>query len=323
MGILKNPTEITEAVRLAGLIYGPPGVGKTTLALSAATPVLIDADKSMRRVEKRFQVTSLPLDGYASLLELLASSELDPFETIIIDTLGRLVDRMGDYLAADNAAYRQKDGSLSLKGFGKLKLEFQRLLRLVQDHQKHLIFVAHDREERDGDNRIVRPDGGPGSAGKDLIKDLDFIGYMEMLGNERTISFSPCEKFYAKNALQLPPMIRVPDTKDGNTFIKDYLLGRAVERMIADEEENQRYVELVAELQSVVTAVSSAEDADKALAHLQQAPVIWDSLRIARRALADRTKEAGMIYDRASKKFAEVETPKKEETEHAEMAANS
>jgi hypothetical protein len=265
--------------------------------------VLIDADKSMRRIEKRFQVPSLPLTDYAALLDLLDSPEIDQFDTIVIDTLGRLVERIGDHLASDNAAYRQRDGSLSLKGFGRLKVEFQRLLRLVQDHRKHLIFVAHDREERDGDNRIVRPDAGPGSAGKDLVKDLDFMGYMEMLGNDRTISFSPCERFYAKNALQLPPVIKVPDTKNGNTFIKDYLLAKAMDRMVADEEENQRYLDLLDDLKVCVDSVESAEMADHALEYIMKSPVIWDSLRIARHSLAARTKELGFVYDRADKKF--------------------
>ncbi len=173
MSLLKNPSEIKDAIRLTGMFYGPPGVGKSTLALSAPKPVMIDADDGMRRVLKRFQVPSLPLTNYADLLALLDSSEVDPFDTIVIDTTGRLIERIGDYVAAENPTYRQKDGSLSLKGFGKLKIEFQRLLRLARDHKKHLIFVAHDKEERDGDLRIIRPDMGPGASGKELVKDLE------------------------------------------------------------------------------------------------------------------------------------------------------
>ena len=46
---------------------------------------MIDADNSMRRIEKRFQVPSLQLTNYAALLDLMESSELDPFETIVVD----------------------------------------------------------------------------------------------------------------------------------------------------------------------------------------------------------------------------------------------
>ncbi len=305
MSLLKNPSELKDNIRLIGLFYGQPGVGKTTLALSALKPVLIDADNGMRRVSKRFQVPSLPLTNYADLLALMESPELDPFDTIIIDTLGRLIERIGDYIAAENPTYRQKDGSLSLKGFGKLKIEFQRLLRLAIDHKKHLIFVAHDREERDGDTRIIRPDTGPGASGKELIKDLDFMGYMEMSGPDRTISFCPCERYYAKNALGLDSIIKLSDiNKTGtNTFIRDVLLAKAIERADADDEENQRYKELMFNIDLTIGEVEDAQSATKALEFVRSAPVIWDSQRVARHRLNERTKELGLVYDRALQVF--------------------
>jgi hypothetical protein len=305
MSLLKNPNEFTDPIRLCGLLYGAPGTGKTTLALSSPTPVMIDADNGMRRVEKRFQVPSLPLRDFSSLIELLNGNELDPFETIVIDTLGRLVERIGDYVAADNAKYRKKDGSLSLQGFGQVKTEFQRMLRLIQDHGKHFVIVAHDREERDGDARIVRPDGGQGSSGREVIKDMDFIGYVQMIGDERTISFSPCEQFYAKNALQLPSIIKIPDTRHGNTFIKDYLLQKAIERKEADDDENRRYVELLTVFDALVNAVYDAESANDVYEKMREAEVIWDSRRVAWHRLSAKAEAMGLVFDRAAKAFVD------------------
>lgn len=319
MPILKQPSEIVSDPLLAGLIYGTPGAGKTTMAISAPNALLIDADNGMKRVEKRFWVPSLPLTDYADLLELLASHEVDPFETIAVDTLGRLVERIGDYIAAENPMYRQRDGSLSLKGFGKLKLEFQRLLRLIKDRKKHLIFVAHANEERDGDNRIIRPDGGPGAAGKELIKDLDFIGFLEMRGDDRTISFSPCERFYAKNALQLPAAIKVPDTaKYGNTFIKDYLLARAIERVHADAEENDRYTALRENLQKIIAGVTDPQSAETARRVIAEAPVIWDSDRVAKHNFRAKVAALGLQYDKEAGAFRKVEAKEPAMAEAAE-----
>src|SRR3954453_19333513 len=141
MSLLKNPSEISERVLVKGLIYGQPGTGKSTLALSAPNPVMIDSDRGMQRVEKRFQVPSLPMDDYETLLALMQSDELNPFDTIVFDTLGKLIDRISDYLVRTNPKAKQTDGSLSQKGWGYLKSEFQRMIRLAEAKNKHLIFV--------------------------------------------------------------------------------------------------------------------------------------------------------------------------------------
>ena len=40
-----------------------------------------------------------------------------------------------------------------------------------------------------------------------------------MRGNKRTISFTPSDKFYAKNSLHLGAHIEIPSTENGNNFI--------------------------------------------------------------------------------------------------------
>ena len=45
---------------------------------------------------------------------------------------------------------------------------------------KHLVFLKHEKEEKEGDNKIIRPEI-EGSFGSDLIKELDLVGYMEAI----------------------------------------------------------------------------------------------------------------------------------------------
>ena len=58
-----------------------------------------------------------------------------------------MVDRIGDWLALSNPKVKQSDGQLSMKGWGNVKAEFQRLLKLLDNKNKSVIFVAHAREE--------------------------------------------------------------------------------------------------------------------------------------------------------------------------------
>lgn len=327
MSLLKNPNEIDDAVILNGIIYGQPGTGKTTLALSAPDPVDIDADLGMKRVEKRFQVTSLPLDNYDDALALLESGELAPFKTIVIDTLGKFIERMADSLIAKNPKNRRTDSAQpSMQGWGAIKGEFQTFLRKAKLQGKHLIFVAHEKEEKDGDVRIVRPDV-MGSSGKDLVKELDFMGYVQMRGDQRTISFTPDERYYAKNSLQLPPVIVIPDTaKFPNDFITKVVIGRAIERQKEAGVENDKYVALLAVTDSHIKAVNSPETALAALAAIDKAEVMWDSQRVAKRRLLVATQTLGLVYDKEKKTFvaapkADKAEPTKEAVKEAQPAA--
>jgi hypothetical protein len=144
---------------------------------------------------------------------------------------------------------------------------------------------------------------------------------MEMSGTERTISFAPCERFYAKNALGLDSIIKVPDVKNGNTFIRDVLLAKAIERADADYEENERYKELLFKIDHEVAGVANAATANIVLEYIQKTPPVWDSQRIARHKLNERVKELGLIYDRTAKTFSDPAAEAEDETETTIAAA--
>lgn len=302
MSLLKKPSELVNSVVLSGIIYGQPGVGKTTLALSSPNPVIIDTDKGLGRVEKRFQVPSLQPSKYGEIVELFNSDELFGFDTIVFDTLGKLVDMMCEHACEHNSKLRQGDGTMSLKGWGAVRVQFQNLLRMARQKNKNIIFVAHEKEEKDGESVKKRPDCS-GSAGKDLVKDMDFMGYMEMSGSKRTISFTPSEKFYAKNSLKLPTVIEIPSTDKGNDFIKTVIIGKTIERMKEDNEQNKRYEAVVKELAGVINSIGDVETANEALKAVNEAEVIWDSQRVAKAKLNERTKELGLVYDKETKSF--------------------
>ena len=169
MTLIKKPSELNNEPKLKGLIYGEPGLGKTSLALSSPSPLLIDFDNGLRRVDKQYQTDSVQIESYQNLLDILEKEDLSPYKTIVIDTLGKMIDRISDWLASSNPKVKQADGQLSMKGWGSVKLEFQRLLKLLDSKNKSVIFVAHNKEEKDGENTKQRPDIA-GSSGKDIVK---------------------------------------------------------------------------------------------------------------------------------------------------------
>lgn len=276
MSLLTQPSELKHNQPISCLIYGQPGTGKTTLALSADKPVLIDLDRGLYRVEKRFQCPSLQVENYQQILDLLKSGELAPFNTIVIDTLGKLVDRMGDYVARQNPKFKQGDGTLSMKAWGAIKVQFTALVKQIFNSNKSVIFVAHEKEDKDDDIRFVRPDVS-GSSGKDIVKELDLMGYMEMKGNKRTVSFTPNEKYYAKNALNLPPVIEVPNTASGNTFFQDKIVAAVAEKRRQEAELLADYESLKNIIETKVGEIKDIAGLNEIYGEIRGLQVIWDS----------------------------------------------
>ena len=308
MGILLQPTELKTNQSYKGLIYGQPGVGKTTLALSSSNPVCIDFDKGMKRVEPQFQVPSLQVDKYEQVLELLNSKELNSFDTLVIDTLGKLVDRISDYVMANN--FKAKAGaSLSRQGWGEVKGVFNNLLRSLESKNKSIIFVAHESEEKDKDNVVKRPDCS-GSARKDIVKELDFMGYVKIRGNSRTISFAPSEEYYAKNSLGLNSFIEIPNTKNGNNFIAKQIEGQIAVKAKERSEMRKGYEELKSLIDSNILDLQNVDDVNTYYKNMGDKTHIWDSAIYEKLQLSERVKKLNISFNKEKKLFEENQAKK-------------
>jgi len=199
MSLFKNPNELSINATIKMLVYGQPGIGKTTIALSSPNPVLFDFDGGVSRINKAHQCPTLQVESWEQVLDALTELEqANDFKTIVVDTAGKMLDFMSDYIMRNDPKMKMRDGSLALKGYGQRKVMFANLLKRVSMMGKHIVFVAHEKEDKDGETRIVRPDMSGSSLG-DLLKELDLVGYMQAYGKDRTICWSPQERFYAKN----------------------------------------------------------------------------------------------------------------------------
>lgn len=323
MVLLTKPSELKKKTVFKGLIYGNPGIGKTTMALSAPRPLCIDLDKGIDRVEKRFQVDSLQVDNYQQILDLVNGDEIKPFDTLVIDTLGKLIDKMGDWLAIKNPKVKQASGQLTMRGWGAVKQQFLIFFKILESKNKSIIFVAHEKEERRGEEVKVRPDVA-GSSGKEIVKELDFMGYMEMRGGRRTISFRPSELYYAKNSLGLNDIMQVPDTKKGNNFIMEKIVKLTQIRMEDEAKMRIEYDELKEKITKETGELKTLEDVNKFYKKLTKDIVhIWDTLYVAKKLLNDVIKNLRFEFDKEKKVFVEKKAEEKKEDEKKENVNNN
>ena len=229
MSKIKKKNEIELPKTIVGCITGVCGIGKTTLALSAPKPLLLDTDNGIHRVQSEYRSDVVQVKSYQDILDVL-EEDLSDYETIVIDTLGELVNFMLKYFADKDKSLITRGGTYNIKIWGFIKQEFQNLKLKLQLLNKHLIFVSHVKEDKDGENKVYRMDVA-GSTSETVTKILDFLGFCEMLGKARSISFTPSARFYAKNSIELNDYLEIPQLKTGDK--NDFLTKEVIEPTIA------------------------------------------------------------------------------------------
>jgi hypothetical protein len=94
-----------------------------------------------------------------------------------------------------------------------LKNRFRQHVATLRSLGKDVLLIAHDKEDKDGDTRIVRPDIVGGSYGE-VMKVADFVGYVYMSGKDRILDFNPTDRWIGKNPAGWKPFV-VPPVGEG------------------------------------------------------------------------------------------------------------
>lgn len=307
MSLFKKPNELQVNSTIKMLIYGNPGIGKSTLALSAPSPVLLDFDGGVHRVNGAFQCPTLQVKSWDEVI-LALEEDLSDFGTIVIDTVGKMLDYMSAYIIKNDSKMAMRDGSLSLKGYGARKTMFVNFISKCSMLGKHVVFVAHEKEDKDGEIRIVRPEIGGSSAG-DLMKELDLVGYMQAIGTERHVFWSPQEKFYAKNTCNLPQAHKVPTTIDanGNIIASNNFLSLIFDNYkgYLDKQAalNEDYSALMEVIKENVELIKDAQTANEVAEKVKSFSHIWDSKLRGGMLINEKCKALGLKLNKLTKQY--------------------
>ena len=240
--------------RLNVVIYGAPGLGKSSLAFTADTPLLLDFDRGAHRAANRKD--TVRVEAWADVTSITAE-DLAPYRTVVMDTVGRALDVLSADIISGGRDPKSRGGSLTLQGYGKLKAEFIAFLKRLNSLGKDVILIAHMDEQRNGDEIIERLDVQGGSKGE-VYKAADAMGRIAIVNGQRTLLFSPTDAAFGKNPGQLEPLA-VPH-KDTPEF--DGFLGGVIQsikdRLNALTSEQ---VEAQARLEKLREALADVEDA--------------------------------------------------------------
>ena len=193
-----SKAETRQIESIAAVIYGFPNSGKTTLSLSAKNPLLIDFDRGVHRAGNKTGKDVVFIDSWRDV-EQITLKDLEPFDTIIIDTIGTCID----YLSLDIIEKDPKCGSggvlAGFRGYGALKARFAGFINMLRSASSDVIMIAHVKEEMKKDD-VVERIVASGSSKDMVYQSADIMGRIFINETkQRVISFNPTMTAYGKN----------------------------------------------------------------------------------------------------------------------------
>lgn len=293
------------------IIAGVPGIGKTTLALSAPKPLLIDADKGLARVSARYRTDAIIPQTIDDIKKDLEENDLSAYETIVLDTGGALFEMLKPDIVRANPKASQSDGTLSLKGYGIAKGKFRDFVSYLRGFDKNLVIVFHAsevvvNEELKLTGLRIRIEGGS----RDEVWDgADFGGFLEMRGSKRTIGFSNCERYYAKGTHGIHGIYEVPDLDKGgkNAFLTN-LFQKARNELEAEKKDAEEYAKAM-EAKPKITIAESLDQLNEAYSLVKTTKHALTSKEELWFALNEKAKALGAKYDKQQDAFADNSEP--------------
>ncbi len=306
--MIRKPEEIgSTEKKIRMIIAGYPGIGKSTLAMSAPRPLHIDCDFGVDRIEPQYRMPFIQPGSYAEILNDLQPENLKDFDTLVFDTGGKLVSLMSQWAIQKDAKYGQKDGSLSLKGYGAVGREFQRLMDdCFYRLKKHIVMIFHAVEEKDGDNTRLRIKV-EGQTKNNVWEPMDLGGFLEMSGDTRTIGFSNCERYFAKGTRGIHGVYKIPDLASHPNNFLTWLFSEYNKKSEAEvkaaEELKTKYEAVMAEGRKIIGSVTDADSANAAMEAMKALVHVSSSEGEIKNEWVKKVNDLGLVLDKATKKY--------------------
>lgn len=316
MGLIKKFNELETPKTVKMMVYGVAGSGKTTLALSAPAPLLLDFDNGVHRVniEHLKDVDTVQVTAWQEVKQLLGmvpgvpAEDLSDYETIVVDTIGKMMD----YVITHVCGAKQP----SLRDWGAINAEFQNFTRALSNIGKHVIFVAHRDTRKEGDDTIYIPALREKNYST-IITDLDLLGYVEMLTENgvtrRSVTFNPTPRNDGKNTCGLPAVMTIDELfpRGGvalqNRWISDHVIAPYMEMLSIKEGAVQAYSELVERIRADISGISTAEEMTAYVGKVNDYEHIGSSMAKLRQLMSARVRELGLVWDKDLKAYRSAE----------------
>lgn len=297
------------------LIYGDPGVGKTSLNNTASNPLLLDFDRGSDRAYNR-QDTLVITNGWEEIDNEEQAGSFSNYSLITIDTAKACLDDfLMEYVIKQDGRLRTN----KLKAYGAIGDEFKLFINKRRAGGVDILIIAHSKIDKDGDNTKIAPDVTGGSLAL-LLRIADQVGYMFMQNNKRVIEFNPTDRTVGKNVAGLPTLA-VPDKTDTGYkgFVDREIIEKVKEALAKMTDDQRKALEVIENWQAEIDAVPAEDVALKAI-NSKVAEIAEEHIKLQiRKYLSGRVKAIGMKWDKDKGLFVPIKEEEKAPTPPADV----
>ena len=309
MSLIKKSTELSTPSTVKLMVYGQAGMGKSTFALSAPKPLLLDFDGGVKRVnmEHLKGVDTVQVNNWGEILQVF-QEDLSPYQTIVVDTIGKMLD----YIITHKCGQRQP----SIRDWGGINAEFSNFIRNISMLNKHVVFVAHRDTRKEGDETVFVPALREKSYNS-IVTELDLLGYMETKTENgvtrRTITFDPTPRNDGKNTCNLPSVMVIPEiidkqgnVKQENTMVETLIIRPYLNMLQKKKDEAKKFEVVMSQIKENIELITDAKSATDFAYRIDKFDHVGSSKAMASELLKKKAVQIGIKYNAKSKAFDPV-----------------
>lgn len=286
-----EPVVIT---RTSVMVFGNPGVGKTSTAFTAESPHLLDfrGTGGAHRSEFRKSYTYV---AKWDQIDAIEEKDLVGFRTLVIDTVGSMQDVAKTDISKDPSMLKA-NGELAFAGWTDLQKKFRKLSGLAESCGLDIIYLAHAKEVTDDGGRVVsyRPDISGGT--RELIyQDCDSIARIYREGSRRILDWGDADSY-----CKAPPGFdrdEIPNFHEVPDFMAQKIAG--IKKSLGNiSEEGKRIAEVVAAWSMELEQVNSAGDINGLVARAGTLDDTEACRKQIKAMIARRAKDLGLKWSK-------------------------
>ncbi len=212
MNLLESVLNKSHGRAPKGIVYGPPGVGKTHLGAGTEKPLLIDCENGAAYVTCDRTPYLTDWESIKRWLDMLAR-EAHPYHTVVVDSIDWLLRRLEERVAGVDSVGKNMDNTLNRShggyGNGKLVLRnyvYQYLLPTLDamvNRGISVVLLAHAARRNMTSIDGITIEKSTPEIHPDLMNTMiewsDFVGAARLEQDVRTLTLTETNQVLAKN----------------------------------------------------------------------------------------------------------------------------